>query len=97
MSKPPEEGELLEEKKANLTDPESQTLNTRTGWVRGYNGQAAVDCDSHVIVAQEITTDTNDVQQLEPILEGCTAVAGNHQRSSSLTWILDRSKRSGGG
>ncbi|MWV40668.1 transposase [Natrialba sp. INN-245] len=52
--KPPEEVELPEEKKANLTDTESQTLKTRTGWVQGYNGQAAVDCESQVIFTQKM-------------------------------------------
>jgi myosin heavy subunit len=74
--KPPEEVGLPEEKKANPTDPESQTLKTRTGWVQGYNGQAMVDCDTQIIVAHAVTTDANDVQQLEPMLERCEEVNG---------------------
>jgi len=64
---PPEEVELPEDTKANTTDPASQTLKTSNGWKQGYNGQAMVDCDTQVIVAQDITTDANDVQQLKPI------------------------------
>jgi len=73
---PPEEVELPDDKKANATDPESQTLKTRNGWVQGYNGQAMVECDTQVIVAQSITTDANDVQQLGPMLETCEEVNG---------------------
>jgi len=65
---PPEEVELPEDTKANTTDPASQTLKTSNGWKQGYNGQAMVDCDTQVIVAQDITTDANDVQQLKPML-----------------------------
>jgi hypothetical protein len=35
-----------------------------------------VDCDHQIIVAQDITTDANDVQQLEPMLEECERVNG---------------------
>ncbi|WP_322533498.1 transposase, partial [Halorubrum sp. AD140] len=73
---PPEEVELPEDSKANTTDPASQTLKTSNGWKQGYNGQAMVDCDTQVIVAQEITTDANDVQQLKPMLETCEKVNG---------------------
>lgn len=74
--KPPDEVELDEDQKVNLTDPESQILKTRTGWVQGYNGQVMVDCSSQVIVAQHVTNEANDVQQLKPLIEGCTEVNG---------------------
>lgn len=73
---PPEEVELPDDTRANTTDPTSQTLKTRNGWKQGYNGQAMVDCDTQVIVAQDITTDANDVQQLKPMLEICEEVNG---------------------
>jgi transposase len=73
---PPEDVELDEDARANTTDPDSQTLNTADGWKQGYNGQAMVDCDSQVIVAQDVTTENNDSQQLEPMLEECTDVNG---------------------
>lgn len=73
---PPEEVELPEDTKANTTDPASQILKTSNGWKQGYNGQAMVDCDTQVIVAQDITTDANDVQQLKPMLENCKEVNG---------------------
>lgn len=64
------------EAKTNLTDPESRILSTRKGWVQGYNGQAMVDCDSQVIVAQALTQDVTDVHQLEPMLKRCEEQAG---------------------
>ena len=73
---PPEDVELDEDTKANTTDPESQTMKSYDGWKQGYNGQAMVDCDSQVIVAQAVTTDANDTQQLEPMLKECEEVNG---------------------
>jgi len=80
---PPEEIELDEDKKANVTDPESQTLRTHDGWVQGYNGQAMVDCENQVIVAEDITSDADDTQQLEPMLECCEAI--NERRPEKVS------------
>ncbi|MFH1609414.1 MAG: transposase [Candidatus Bipolaricaulota bacterium] len=55
------------EAKANLTDPESRIMKTRTGYVQGYNAQVMVTKDQ-VIVAAEVTQDQNDVHQLHPML-----------------------------
>ena len=54
--------------KANVTDPESRILKTRTGYVQGYNAQAVVTAQQ-VIVAAEVTQEANDVRQLQPMLE----------------------------
>jgi len=74
--KDPEEVDLPAKTTVNLTDPESQTLRTRRGWAQGYNAQAMVDCESQVIVAQQITQDHNDLHQLVPMLERCEEQAG---------------------
>jgi len=73
--KPPEEV-VDGRSKVNLTDPESRVMKGRKGWVQGYNGQAAVDCESQVIVAKDLVQDENDVGQLEPMLERCEEQAG---------------------
>jgi len=73
---PPEEVALPDDSKANTTDPASQTLKTRNGWKQGYNGQTMVDCATQVIVAQGVTTDANDVQQLGPMLDTCKEMNG---------------------
>lgn len=74
--KPKPVDEIKDESKANTTDPESRILKTRKGYVQGYNGQAMADCDSQVIVAQDITQQENDVNQLKPMLERCEEQAG---------------------
>jgi len=74
--KDPEKVDLPAETTVNLTDPESQTLSARRGWVQGYNAQAMVDCESQVIVAQQVTQDHNDLHQLVPMLERCEEQAG---------------------
>jgi len=73
--KTPDEA-IDQQAKANLTDPESRILKTRRGWVQGYNGQAMADCDSQVIVAQDLTQAENDVQQLAPLLDASERQAG---------------------
>lgn len=81
--KPKQPEEVVDKKaKANVTDPDSRILKTRKGWVQGYNGQAAADCDSQVIVAQDITQEENDVHQVAPMLENCKEQAG--QRPEEL-------------
>jgi transposase len=65
------------EKKANTTDPDSRIMKTRSGYVQGYNGQAVVDCDSQIIVAQAITTDENDVHQIAPMLNEVRRITGS--------------------
>lgn len=75
--KHPDQTELPDDTKANVTDPDSQTMKTHNGWVQGYNGQAMVDTDSQVIVAQAVTNEANDKQQLEPMVERCEAIHGN--------------------
>jgi transposase len=54
--------------KANVTDPDSRIMKTRTGYVQGYNGQAVVT-ESQIIIAAELTTQENDVKQLLPMIE----------------------------
>jgi transposase len=62
--------ESTKEKKANVTDPESRIMKTRTGYIQGYNAQAAVTEDQ-IIIAAELTDEANDVRQLHPMLSAC--------------------------
>ena len=55
------------EAKANVTDPDSRIMKTRRGYVQGYNAQAAATADQ-IIVAAEVTSRENDVDQLHPML-----------------------------
>ena len=74
--KHPDQVELPDDTKANVTDPDSRTMKTHDGWVQGYNGQAMVDTESQVIVAQAVTDEANDKQQLEPMVERCEETNG---------------------
>lgn len=65
--KPPEEAEN-KDAKANVTDPDSRIMKTRKGYVQGLNAQAVVTEDQ-VIVAEDVTQQANDRQQLHPMLE----------------------------
>lgn len=54
--------------KANVTDPDSRIMKTRKGYVQGLNGQA-VTTEEQIIVAEDVTQEENDKQQLHPMLE----------------------------
>lgn len=56
-----------EEAKANVTDPESRIMKTRSGYVQGYNAQAVATKDQ-IVVACDLTQEANDVKQLVPML-----------------------------
>ena len=66
--KAPESGPKAKDQ-INLTDEESRIMPSHEGFVQGYNGQAAVDVDSMLIIAATLTQDTNDKQQVEPMLD----------------------------
>ena len=58
-------------KKANITDPESRIMKTRSGFVQAYNCQA-VCTEEQIIVSADVTQEENDLYQLEPMLEQTT-------------------------
>jgi transposase len=60
-----------DKKQRNFTDPDSRIMKDggTKAFVQGYNGQAAVDCDSQVIVAADVTQEANDKKQLVPVLD----------------------------
>lgn len=55
----------------NFTDPESRIMkrSRNEGFVQGYNGQAAVDADHQIIVAESLDAVQNDGHTLRPILD----------------------------
>ncbi len=54
----------------NFTDPESSIMNTSTeGFQQAYNAQAAVDGESRLIVAVDVTGSASDAGQLANMLE----------------------------
>jgi transposase len=58
-------------KQRNFTDPESRIMldSGTKAFEQAYNAQAGVDCASQVIVTADVTQQTNDKQQLVPMLE----------------------------
>lgn len=68
--KPPSQkaGGRVKKAKANTTDPDSRVMPTHNGWVQGYNAQAVANTHQ-VIIAADVTQDTNDCHQLTPMVE----------------------------
>lgn len=52
----------------NLTDEESRIMPGHDGFVQGYNSQVAVDVETMLVVAASVSQQTNDKQQVEPML-----------------------------
>ena len=67
----PEQAKPDDTAQRNFTDPESRIMpdgGNKGAFVQGYNAQIAVDSESQVIVAAEVTQETNDKKQLIPMI-----------------------------
>lgn len=74
-----EQLEALEESKQSElseTDPDSRRM-LKVGV--GYNGQIAVDSKNHLVVAQEVVQDANDLAQLAPMAQSARQELGVEQ------------------
>ncbi len=67
----------------NVTDPDSRIMKARDGFIQGYNAQAAVDVEHPVIVAQGLSNQASDAQQLEPMLAHIRRNMGRQARELS--------------
>jgi transposase len=56
------------EDRINLSDSDSTLTRTRSGFIQGYNAQCAMSVESGLIVAADVVRDTNDRQQLHPMV-----------------------------
>jgi len=64
----PEEAVVSERAQSNFTDPDSRIMHTPDGFQQCYNAQVAVDAESQVVVACEVSRAPPDVQRLRPML-----------------------------
>ena len=64
-------GQIDSKRQRNFTDPDSRIMpaSGSKDFIQGYNCQAAVDGKTQVIVAIGVTQETNDKQQIEPLIE----------------------------
>jgi transposase len=76
----PEQARPDDTAQRNFVDPESRIMPdgaNKGSFVQGYNAQIAVDSASQVIVAAEVTQETNDKKQLLPMI---AQIAANLER-----------------
>ena len=75
----PEQAKPEPKAQRNFTDPESRIMPdgaNKGSYVQSFNAQAAVDSQAQVIVAAEVTQQTNDSEQLVPMIKQVVANAG---------------------
>jgi transposase len=74
------ESKPQEKSQYNFSDPESRIMKGSDGFVQAYNAQAAVESTSQLIVAQAVTQEANDKQQVAPMVETVKRQAGQKPR-----------------
>ena len=78
----------------NFTDPESRIMKGPDGFVQAYNAQVAVD-DLQLIVGQAVTQETNDKQQLMPMIATIARAVGRHAHAAARRRRLLLGRESG--
>ena len=63
----------------NFTDPDSRIMVSDKTVVQAFNCQAAVDAETQIIVAAEVTQDENDKHQIDPMVEKIKANTGGEK------------------
>jgi len=72
-------------KQISTVDPDARLLSKRGQTIAGYNVQIAVDAKHKLIVAEAVTQDGNDTQQLMPMIDKAQAILS----STNLTVLAD--------
>ena len=80
------------EKLKNDPEPEARFMRTTEGKRPAYNVQTAVDAECGIIVAQEVTTETNDTRSLLPMAEAAQQAVGAPE---SLHVVADKGYSNG--
>jgi len=73
-------------KQISLVDKDARLLKKSVETIAGYNGQTVVDSQHHLIVAEELTQDGNDMNQLAPMLKKAQEVLA----SDNLKGLADK-------
>jgi len=79
------------DKQLSLSDPDSRSMKTRGTGIVGYNVQAAVEPEHHLIVAHEVTNVGSDRAQLAAMAERARAAMDTEELSA----VADRGYFSG--
>ena len=86
--KPPKDPSDTPDPKAqrNFTDPESRIIKdgASKSFEQAYNGQIASDEHAQIIVGTNVTQETNDKQQVKPLLEDVKERTGQTPQKASL-------------
>jgi transposase len=72
-----------DKEQVNFTDADSRIMKTGNGFEQCYNAQAAVDAESQVIVAQNLTNAQNDGHQLVPLVDQIESNLGQQPQQVS--------------
>jgi len=72
-------------KQISTVDPDARLLSKRGQTIAGYNVQIAVDAKHKLIVAEAVTQDGNDTQQLMPMIHKVQAILS----STNLSVLAD--------
>ena len=83
-SKPKKEAKPAPKAQINFTDPESRIMKSADkAFIQGYNAQAAVDAETHIIVAADLTNQAADSPHLPAMVEQVLANTGRHPEGLS--------------
>jgi transposase len=77
----------------SLTDPDVRSMNSDGSGIVGYNVQAAVESERHLIVAHEVVTTDSDHAQLSRMASAAKAA----MEGKSIEVVADRDYFSGPG
>ena len=75
----------------SLTDPDARSMNSRGSGIVGYNVQAAVDAEHHLVIAHDVVATGSDRAQLSAMSKAAKDVIG----SGNLEVVADRGYYSG--
>jgi transposase len=88
QGKPPQDPSDTPDPKAqrNFTDPESRIMKdgASKSFEQAYNCQIASDEEAQVIVGTNVTQETNDKQQVQPVIEDVKRRTGQTPKKASL-------------